>query len=260
MMDNTLYEMIFKRKSYHLFRDNKTRRGYNLDFHITDEEYADIYRAFSGFERLYPDIAIDMRIEDNELTSCARHQEKVILLYSEIKDNYLMNIGYVGEQLDLYLASKNIGSLWFGLNNKKMPDHNGLKYVIMIAIGKVPEESFRKNMFKAKRKDLSQIWQGDMLPGISDIIRFAPSACNSQPWKVIKDDGTVKVYRYVDLIRKWVMPLHGLLHYNHIDIGIFLCFLELCLEHNDISFERKLYVDDRNDEMNLVAEYELERS
>ena len=48
-----------------------------------------------------------------------KKQEKVILLYSEEKENYLMNIGYLGEQLDLYLASLNIGSLWFGLNKIK---------------------------------------------------------------------------------------------------------------------------------------------
>ena len=28
---------------------------------------------------------------------------------------YLQNIGYLGEQLDLYLVSKNIGTLWFGI-------------------------------------------------------------------------------------------------------------------------------------------------
>ena len=41
------------------------------------------------------------------------------LLYSEKKDNYLQNIGYIGEQLDLYLVSKNIGTLWFGIGKVK---------------------------------------------------------------------------------------------------------------------------------------------
>lgn len=34
-------------------------------------------------------------------------------------DNYLQNVGYLGEQLDLYLVSKNIGTLWFGIGKQK---------------------------------------------------------------------------------------------------------------------------------------------
>jgi hypothetical protein len=44
-------------------------------------------------------------------------------------------------------------------------------------------------------------------------------------------------------------------HFNHIDIGIFLCFLELCLDHENIEYRRELYIDDQNNEMNLVAKY-----
>ena len=53
------------------------------------------------------------------------------------------------------------------------------------------------------------------------------------------------------------MPLAGLLHFNHIDIGIFICFLELCLLHNNISYTKELFVDDKNNELNLVAKYNL---
>lgn len=35
-----------------------------------------------------------------------------LLFYSESKEGYLQNIGYLGEQIDLYLTSKNIGALW----------------------------------------------------------------------------------------------------------------------------------------------------
>ena len=258
-MNDSLYPMIFKRKSYHLFRNNKTLRYYSEDYHISDLEYKRIIEAFNSFEPLYPDIKVAIRIKDNELTTCKRGQEKVILLYSEEKDNYLMNIGYLGEQLDLYLASLNIGSLWFGLNKAKMKDYDGLKYVIMIAICKVPEDSFRKDMFKATRKSIEDIWSGEKINDIPNIIRFSPSACNSQPWKVINNDSVLEVYRYRSPIRKWVMPIDGVIHYNHIDIGIFMCFLELCLKHDEISFERELFIDNTNEEMNLAAKYFLDR-
>ena len=256
-MNKDLYPMIFKRKSYHTFKNNKTKKYYSLDYKISEEEYEDILNAFYSFDSLYPDIKVDIRIADNEETTCKRGQEKVILLYSEEKENYLMNIGYIGEQLDLYLASKNIGTLWFGLNKAKMPDYNDLKYVIMIAICKTPEDSFRKDMYKATRKIKEDIWSGEELFDISNIIRFAPSACNTQPWKVINTNNILEVYRYVSPIRKWVMPIDGVLHYNHIDIGIFLCFLELCLIENNTMFSRDLFIDKENKEMNLVAKYKL---
>ena len=257
-MNKELYPLIYKRKSYHLFRNNKTRVNYSADLHISEEEYRQITEYFDMIEPLYPDIRVRMRIAENEETSCRRGQEKVILLYSEDKANHLLNIGYIGEQLDLYLASMNIGTLWFGMNKEKMPDYDGLKYVIMIAIAKVPEDSFRKDMFKAKRKELKEIWQGEDISDIGNIVRFAPSACNSQPWKVIHDDDILEVYRYKSPKKIGVMPQDGLVHFNHIDIGIFLCFLELCLLNENISYTRELFIDDQNAEMNPVARYRLE--
>ena len=116
---------------------------------------------------------------------------------SEKKDNYLQNIGYLGEQLDLYLVSKNIGTLWFGIGKVKEKNLDGLDFVIMIAISKVDsEDKFRKDMFKSKRKNLEEIWSGDHFLNIANIVRFAPSACNTQPWLVESKEKELKVYRY----------------------------------------------------------------
>ena len=100
-------------------------------------------------------------------------------------DNYLQNVGYLGEQLDLYLVSKNIGTLWFGIGKAEEQQLDGLDFVIMIAIAKIDsEDKFRKDMFRSKRKELSEIWYGDNYLDIANIVRFAPSACNTQPWIV----------------------------------------------------------------------------
>ena len=256
-ISDDLYPMIFKRKSFHIFRDPPSGKAYHDDHHITDDELEQIQEIYDSLTPLYPGIRTAMRIAENEETSCQRGQEKVLLLYSEEKANALANIGYLGEQLDLKLASMNIGTLWFGLNKRQMPDYEGLKYVIMIAIGKVPEKSFRKDMFKAKRKEVSEIWQGPLLEGVSDIVRFAPSACNSQPWKVIREGSHLDVFRYRNERKIGVMPQEGLVRYNHIDTGIFLCFLELCLAHQGYSFERTLYDDIQDEVMNRIAGYEL---
>ena len=250
-MNDKLYNMIFKRKSFHLFRNIGNE-------HITEDELKDIEREFNKFKPLVEDIKVKMKIVKDS-TTCKRGQEYCILLYSEKKDNYLQNIGYIGEQLDLYLVSKNIGTLWFGIGKVEEKQLDGLDFVIMIAIAKVDQDNkFRKNMYKSKRKELSEIWNGNDYLDIANIVRFAPSACNTQPWIVDSKEDELKVYRYKKPGKRGIMPVDKVVYYNQIDIGIFLCFLELCLNKNNIKFERTLYVEENVDnEKNLTATYKI---
>lgn len=249
-MNKDLYEMIFKRKSFHLFRNIGNER-------LTEEELKNIEKEFSKLKPLVEDIKVKIKIVKKQ--SILRGQEYCILFYSEKKDNYLQNIGYLGEQLDLYLVSKNIGTLWFGIGKPDEQQLDSLDFVIMIVIAKVDSpDKFRKDMYKSKRKELSEIWEGNSYLDIGNIVRFAPSACNTQPWRVESTDNELKVYRYRKEGKRGMMPKDMVIYYNQIDIGIFLCFLELCLEKNNISYDRKLYVEeDYDNENNLVAIYKI---
>ena len=107
-MDSRLYPMIFKRKSFHIFRDIGS---------IDSHELQSIEEAYKTFTPLVGDIKTAIKIVPADETTCKRGQEYCILLYSEKKENYLQNIGYIGEQLDLHLASLGIGALQFvGIN------------------------------------------------------------------------------------------------------------------------------------------------
>ena len=244
-MNNELYDMIFRRKSFHLFRDLGDQR-------ISAEELEEIRQIWNQLDPLYPDIQTTIRIVPAEETTCKRGEEYCILLYSEKKENYLQNIGYLGEQLDLYLVSRNIGTLWFGIGRTEEKQFNGLDFVIMIAISKVSDEKkFRKDMFKSKRKPAEEIWEGEYIEGVTDIVRFAPSACNTQPW-LVRNHDRMEVFRYKKEGKRGIMPADMVSYYNRIDIGIFLCFLELCLKHRDIDFERELFTDHGSDETTVL--------
>ena len=245
-MNKDLYNQIFRRKSFHTFRERSNES-------ISQEEIDDIYNAYKSFDSLY-DIKTEIRIDKDSNGLNIRNSEYVIKIFSEVKDGYLQNVGYLGEQLDLYLVSKNIGSLWFGIAKSKEV-YNGLNYVILIAIAKVNE--FRKDMFKSKRKDVVDIWDGEDL-GIANIVRFAPSACNSQPWFVENKDNKLYVYRKSKSGKVGIMPKNASVFYNQIDIGIFMCFLELCLIDKGLQFDRTLYVDNQSfDQKELNAVYTL---
>ena len=247
-MNKELYTQIFRRKSYHTFKER-------ISEPITNDELDDIYEAFKSFDRLN-DSKIDIKIEKDNHGSIIRNSEYVIKIFSEVKPGYLQNVGYVGEQLDLYLFSKNIGALWFGIA-KSDEIYNGLNYVILIAIGKV--DSYRKDMYKSKRKEIDDIWIGEQLP-FSNIVRFAPSACNSQPWLVENKDDKLYVYRKSKSGKVGIMPKDKSVFYNQIDIGIFMCFMDLCLIHENIKYEKELFIDNEEFEIpQLNAIYTITR-
>ena len=244
--------MIFKRKSFHIFRDVGNES-------ICESERNDIQNAYSEFTSLNPEIKTAIRIVPEKETNCKRGGEYCILLYSEKKDGYLQNVGYLGEQLDLYLISQNIGTLWFGIDKTKEEPFENMEFVIMFSIRKISDGSkYRKDMFKSKRKSVEEIWEGEPIPGVTGIVRFAPSACNSQPW-LVKNDGELSVYRYRKPGKRGIMPADMVSYFNRIDIGIFICFMDICLEHGGIGFEKTLYSDAGDDDKELVlnATYRL---
>lgn len=244
-MNCELYDMIFKRKSFHLFRDLGDQR-------ISEKELEEIKQIWQQLDPLYPDIKTAIRIVSAEETTCKRGEEYCILLYSEKKENCLQNIGYLGEQLDLYLVSHDIATLWFGIGKTEEKQFDGLDFIIMIAIAKVSgEKKFRKDIFKSKRKPVEEIWEGEYIEGVTDIVRFAPSACNTQPW-LVRNHEKLEVFRYKKDGKRGIMPADMVRYYNRIDIGIFLCFLELCLMHNGIGFERELFADGGSGETTVL--------
>ena len=251
-MDTELYDSIFKRKSFHLFRGVGGEK-------ITESELEDIKASYGAFDTLYPDIKTAIRIIPAAKVNFKRDAEYCILIYSEKKPNYLMNAGYIGQQLDLWLVSHNIGSLWYGIGKPDMQEYDGLDFVIMLAIHKVTDAAkYRKDMFKAKRKPLEEVWSGDTLGEVADIARFAPSACNTQPWYVKNENGTLTVYRYKKPGKRGIMPAKAVSYFNRIDAGIYLCILELCLLKNGIGFEKEMFTDDGGEaEYTKVALYRI---
>ena len=247
-MDEQLYQMVFKRKSFHIFKNTLI---------ISEEELAQIETAFLECKPLIPEIKVSMKIVPAAATTCKRGQEYCILLYSEKKEGYLPNIGYLGQQLDLILASMNIGALWFGIGKTDVRSDGELDFVIMIAIAKMEETKFRKNMFKSKRKPIEEIWFGEYYLEAGNIARFAPSACNTQPWIVESNEQELRVFRYKKPGKRGIMPADKVSFYNRIDIGIFLLILEVCLKHEGIVFERTLFEDKKEEEKNLVAIYAI---
>ena len=146
-----------------------------------------------------------------------------ILAFSEEKGNYLTNIGYMLEQLDLYLSSNGVGSCWLGFAKPKaITGKNGLPYVIALAVGFPAAELTRAGAGEFIRKSVEEISSGDEIFPWKDAVRLAPSARNKQPWYFIGEKDTIHCYR-----TKLSGP-SALLNdrLNRIDMGIACCYLQ----------------------------------
>jgi hypothetical protein len=238
--------MIFKRKSFRKFNDA---------LKLTHEELSDIDEKIKNLIHIIDNIEVKYQIVPREKTTCKRG-EYCLLIYSEEKTNFLLNIGYMFEQLDLYLAFKDIGVCWYGMGKTSEKEYKNLKFVIMMALGKSQPSEFRKDYTKCRRKETQEIWTGNSgFEVITEVVKYAPSACNSQPWRVVCENNALKIYQTTSI--KSIMPKEKVPFYNSIDMGIFLYFLEVVLLYNNISFQKSFCKEENESNLIPIAIYNL---
>lgn len=243
------YDQIFRRKSFHRF--TKPFRS------LTAVQLAQIELCFSTVTPLVEDIRTLLRIVPISQTSC-RQGEYALLLYSERKQGYAQNIGYIGEQLDLFLTKENIGACWYGMGRPKEREYEGLHFVCMLCIANQDGDSFRTKENSLNRLEIPEMWEGEGRGDLACVVRLAPSACNTQPWLVVQQGDVLLVHRVFR--KRGIIPPSLVSYYQSIDIGIFLLFLELALEHATTKYCRTLYMEDQKDERSvLTARYILQK-
>ena len=148
-----------------------------------------------------------------------------LALYSEKKDNYLENIGFVFQQVSLFMQSIGIGSCWVGMGSVK---DRSSDFIILIAFGK--SEDISRDISKFKRKSLSQI--SDYADDRLKVAQLAPSAVNSQPWYFKHSGDGFDVYQ----VKQNIFKRQFLKKWNPIDVGIALAHMYVANE-NTFEFE-----------------------
>ena len=188
------------------------------------EEVLDELRAFiDNAKVLNPDIDWSYDIVGPENVKMLQRFKAPhnLLIFSEAKDNYLQNIGFIFQQVDLYLQSRGIGSCWIGAGgpkNYENPNPNQ-EFVILMIFGKPQGEIYRQ-ITEFERKiicEISDKRDSRLMPA-----RLAPSAANTQTWYFThNDDGSYNLYRNKRRIRiSKKMDV-----WNRIDMGIALAHL-----------------------------------
>lgn len=224
MTNNQLYETIFKRKAI---------RKYDMT-PLPTETLSAVKQFASSVKPLDDSIKYEflhLVTEDvkNILGGKAPHY---ICLYSEKKENYLMNAGFLLQQIDLFLSANNLGSCWLGMAKptKQVPEQqNGMEFVIMLAFGNSSEPIHRLDTTEFSRKSMSEISTINGANELLEPVRLAPSATNSQPWFFSGNTDEILVSRVkLNLIKAQLLG-----KMNQVDIGIALYHLWLSLDHQD---------------------------
>ena len=228
----TLYETIFKRRSVRKY--DKTPLPAEVLSGIKNhiDQTAPLDGCGAKFEIVCGSCVNDDKAPHYILAFCG----------ADIKQ--YINVGYMLQKTDLYLQSMGLGSVWLGMAKPKKDKEN---YCIMLAFGKT--DAPYREISEFKRLPLGEISNADN--AVANAARLAPSAVNSQPWKLNFSEGKVKIDYYgrgllKALLRKKKSP---------IDIGIITRHAELALLQEGKTI--KSIIPDGNDK-NFSAEIQYE--
>lgn len=212
-----LKEMIYARRSVRRY----------LDEPLEQRDLRDLRYAFGKMKPLYPGIRVRWEILEKEQARFYMpwKSPQLIAIYSEKKEGYLENVGFLFQQMDLHLQSIGLGSCWMGLGKPRhMDEEDGLEFVILMAFGKPQGTPLRIGSADFKRKTLTQI--ADREDTALEPARVAPSSTNSQPWFFTHEEDAIHAYMATDGLRRHTMM--GVM--NRIDMGIALAHMYVANE------------------------------
>ena len=200
-----------------IIRKRKSIRKYDLtplDPAILKEVRAQIEQLTP----LFPDIQYIITIADRTKGMLNVKAPHYLLFSSEDKDGAYENIGFIGQQMDLYFSGAGLGSCWLGMAKPEEKEASDLQHVICMSFGK-PAEPLHRGLAEFKRKPVAAISEGT--DERLEAARLAPSGVNFQNWFFIAMDGKIHCYR------KKPTPLIGSAFgkLGCIDLGIAICHI-----------------------------------
>lgn len=222
----TLNEALLKRKSVRSYDPTP----------LSNEDLTQIMNYAKSIEPLIPNLKTKVRLIESDKVKSIRswRAPHYLAIYTSEGDHNFVNVGYIYEQLVIYLTSLGLGTCWVGsVFPKDYKECGEMKWVITLAFGKEKnDQPYRDNLTRIKRKDLSSI--SEQLDNRLEPARIAPSNVNSQPWYFIHDDEKIRVYCVIQgLLKKWMTTM------NKIDTGIALSHLKMENEHFTFEIEKK---------------------
>lgn len=212
------FDAIFSRRSIRHFINEK------LEWEVLSDilEYAD------KLPMLIDGIAVEFKLVSNiEAKQGFRGPFSVkapyyICISSEEKEDYLLNAGYLMQQLSLYMITKGLGTCFmhanpgFGLKSTMK-----YKYITALAFGKTALSLYRSSSEARRLPEQEVTVYKEEVPldikRVLEAARLAPSGHNSQPWRFVVYKNRIHIFA-----RKNMLIAKSLDFGKMIDMGIML--------------------------------------
>lgn len=222
-----------------IIRKRKSIRKYSPT-PLDDATMQQIQEKINTLTPLYPHIRHSVEFTAKTKGMFHVKAPHYLIFGSEEKEGSYENIGFLGQQLDLFLSELGIGTCWLGAAKPEEKQASALPYVVAMSFG-TPDEPIHRTHATFKRKPLDQISEGS--DSRLEAARLAPSGMNAQNWHFIAEDGKIHCYR-----KKPKAPLGFILNkLGSIDIGIAICHIAAETENfhfiaDENAPERKGYI------------------
>ena len=214
----SLEEQIYVRKSCRKYADDE------IDMDMIHDFMKSVRPLSDDFEYHYE------IFEKDEVNIRTRWSAPYYLaLFCGKKEIFKVNVGFVFQQLSLFLQSRQIGSCWVGLGSLKQKDP---EFVILMAFGR--SDNMTRDISKFKRKGLEKI--SDYADERLKPAQLAPSAINMQPWYFRHSDDGLDVY----IVKQNILKRQLVKKWNPIDVGIALAHMYVA---NEKTFEFEIKKD-----------------
>jgi nitroreductase len=210
-------------------RKRKSIRKYDMA-KLDNSTLERVKAQFENIVPLYPDIRYSIEITNKTKGLFNVPAPHYLVFGSEEKEGAYENIGFIGQQLDLFFSENGLGCCWLAAAKPQEKEASALPFVICMSFGK-PTEPLHREFADFKRKPLSEISEGK--DERLEAARLAPSGINAQGWFFMADGGKIHCYR------KKSNPILGIMlgEMGIIDLGIALC--HIYTESNTFSFVKE---------------------
>lgn len=267
-----LYDSIFRRRSV---------RDYSFE-DLPEEKLSEAKEIVQSLEALDP--SVDLRfhlIKEGkpfleQISGVIGNYGKVraphyLAVTGERKEGRFRGVGYIGEQIVLYLTNLDIGTCWIGKGVTdeilsrfiKLPEDHTFTALVAFGFPEGKEQLKKRNRWK--RKELSDLiidGKMDDLPSpwnrILEAARVAPSAANSQPWRFLVREDLLHLYT-VKRNRLTNLVTGNLENMNRIDGGIALLHSQIAAKTLAKNGEVFISSEQEGKDLNYIGSLKIER-
>lgn len=191
-----MFDAIFNRKSIRHFEQET----------IEWEVISDILEFANSLPPLVKGIPVEFKLVSNIEKKQGFHglfsvkAPYYLCISSEEEEDYLLNAGYLMQQLNLYIAAKGLGACFLGAARpgKELKSTMKYRYVIALAFGKTKENLYRDCTEADRLAEVDTVvYKENVSSDVKQIVygsRLAPSSMNSQPWRLVVYSNRIHVF------------------------------------------------------------------